>query len=83
MEDLLNLPCHCPLNFSEAARNRGLAARHKKVPRAGCPAVLHPHPRAASLTRHYMQDLRPRLYVATHDRTDAPADQGELPRLAL
>ncbi|KAK9846312.1 hypothetical protein WJX81_001362 [Elliptochloris bilobata] len=50
MEDLLNLPCHCPLNFSETVRNRSLAPRHKK-------------------------DLRPRLYIATHDRTEAPADQ--------
>ncbi len=37
MEDLLNLPCHCPLNFSEAQRNHGLPARHKKVPAVCCP----------------------------------------------
>ena len=82
MEDLLNLPCHCPLNFSEAARNRGLAARHKKVLRGGCPAVLHPHCRAAPLTRARAQDLRPRLYVAV-DRTEAPPSQGAHPRSAL
>jgi hypothetical protein len=31
MEDLFNLPCHCPLNFANAQQSRGLAARQKKA----------------------------------------------------